>query len=184
MDLRGPLTGGFIAALVAGLGVLAVGQLSGFEARGLLEAMLPSVRFLSSALMTASATIMALMLTLLSLSHNAQSKLEARHYVRIERVAMMSSIELIGATLLLMLLSIPITENGPEIPSIYFQVLYYAVLIASALLGGFLCTIVLVLQKAIHGLIYILSPSHSSTIAFEGEGDERKAPKASSSPSA
>lgn len=166
--------GGLLAAIVAGLGVLAVGRLSGYEARGLLEAMLPSVRFLSSALMTASATIMALMLTLLSLSHNSHSELEDRHYVRIERVALMSSIELIASTLFLMLISIPITQEGPDIPTVYFQVLYYVVLIASALLGGFLCAIVLVLQRAIHGLIAILSPRQSSALVAEkGKAEAR-----------
>ncbi len=63
VDTRQAIIGGVLAALISMVGVILPGRITNFEARGLLEAMMPSVHFLSSSVMTASATIMALMLT-------------------------------------------------------------------------------------------------------------------------
>jgi hypothetical protein len=56
VDLRKALIGGTMAVLVALAGSWSVGRLYGAEGRLLLAAMLPTTRFLCSAMMTATAT--------------------------------------------------------------------------------------------------------------------------------
>lgn len=60
------LAGGAFTALFA-VGVMSlVGRVGDYQARRLLEATIPTIRFLSSSVMTASATVLALMLTMLA----------------------------------------------------------------------------------------------------------------------
>jgi hypothetical protein len=70
-----PLIGGAITATVS-LGVtLALGARGDAEALRLVESMVPTLRFLASSLITACATILALMLTVLGLSLDSDHRL-------------------------------------------------------------------------------------------------------------
>lgn len=115
-DLRIALGGGAVAALVMGAVTLAIGNLSSFEARTLLEASLPTVRFLCSAVMTASATTLALMLTMLSLSAGSDRKIKGARFERIRQIAFVDVVAFVGATLLLVALVVPFAESS-EIPA-------------------------------------------------------------------
>ncbi len=151
VDLKWALTGGAVATAVALGGMTAVGRVGSYEARQLLEATMPAIRFLCSSTMTASATVLALMLTLLSFTQGHDTEFKESHYVRIQQISWMAAATIIAATLLLLLLSIPL-EESPDIQR-YYEWIYYTILISSAGLGGMLVTVILMLYRAISGLV-------------------------------
>jgi hypothetical protein len=153
------------AALVAVLtfgGTLAGGlltqQLSGAQALQLLEAMMPTVRFFTSAVMTVAATTLALMLTLLSLSFNAGSRLKAMHYRRLRQVALVDCIIFVTASLFMMalLVSVPL-RHGLAISANWLDSFYLFVVSATGILGGLLAGTVVMLFGALHDMIDVLA---------------------------
>lgn len=154
------LVGGLLAGGVAIAGQLLVGQIyGGTEARRLLESMIPSSRYVGSGVVTASATILALMLTMLSLSRHAASSLESEFYKRVEQIGLLSTIGLIASVLLLLLLSIPL-EESQQLPSSWYTFVYYFFLTLTAGVAGTLVTIVLMLYNALKTMITVLSPDY------------------------
>ena len=165
------LIGGLLAAGVAAGGQWFVGQVySGTEARNLLEAMLPSARSVGSAVVTASGTILALMLTMLSLTNQARSSFDRVFYQRVERIGLLSTIALAMGTLLLLFLSIPIQESQ-QVPSSWYSYVYYVVIALTASLSGLLVAIVLMLYNAMTSLIQVLRPGNQSETSRGGLHD-------------
>lgn len=152
VDLRKAVFGGVLGMLVSFFGAWAVGRVHGAEGIVLLEAMLPTTRFLCSAVMTASATILALMLTLLGLSTEASKSIQPGHYKRVWQIALIDTIGFVAATLLLLLLNVPV-EESESIASPWFARFYYAILVFSSLLGGLLIAVVLMLYDAVRDMI-------------------------------
>ena len=169
-DLRIAGTGGVIAALVMGALVLAVGNLSPWEAQSLLEASLPTTRFLCSSVMAASATTLALMLTLLSLSAGVERDVKKSHYERIRQIALVDVVAFIGATLLLVTLVVPFGEAS-EIPSGWYIAIYYATSLLAAVLGGMLVAVMLLLYAAVRDLIATVGPGDGSPL-YADDDDE------------
>lgn len=81
------LYGGVIATFIAGFGAFILGDLSGYEAKVLLKSSLPVINTLSNTIVLASATILALLLTLLSVSSSSDSRLKDEHYKQVLRIA-------------------------------------------------------------------------------------------------
>ena len=162
-ELRQAIVGGVIVAAVGILGTWGLGSGSGGEMRVLLEAMLPSTRFLCSAVMTATATILSLMLTLLGFSGNFDKRFDAGFYQRVRTIALADTIVFAAATLLLLLISVPLNESD-KIPAWWFSGIYYVTLVYTAVLGGALITIVLLLYSAVKSVIAFLHPEKSSNI--------------------
>lgn len=153
------LTGGVLAFGIALAGQWLIGQVySGYEARKLLEAMSSSAHYLGSAVVTASATILALMLTMLSLSNQTDNEFDTIFYKRIKRVGVLATISLIGGILLLLFLSVPLQE-ADTVPSRWFTTIYYILMIFLAVLSGLLVAIVLMLLNAMTSLIDVVRPS-------------------------
>lgn len=168
VDLRKALLGGVLAVLIAIAGSTVVGTLYGAEGRLLLEAMLPTTRFLCSAMMTATATILALMLTILSLSSNSSNQIHAAHYKRVQQIALLDMIAFVGATLLLLVLNIPLEESD-SISSGWYNTSYYVVLIYSSVLGGMLISIVMMLYAAIRDMISVVGLQNEDHPLYETE---------------
>ena len=153
------LLGGLLAAAIALFGQWIMGQVySGYEARRFLEAMSSSARYLGNSIVTASATILALMLTLISLVDQADKTFERAFFKRVEKIGFLAAIELIGGILLLLFLSIPFSESD-EVPGVWFTTLYYFLIAFLALLSGLLVAIVLMLLSTITSTINIIRPS-------------------------
>lgn len=148
------IIGGTLGAVVLFVGTYSVGEISRMEARELLITMLPTARFLYSAVITASATILALMLTLLSLSFNTQSRLDVSHYRRIRRIALIDTVTFIAAMTFLLFLVVPLDEPQRILPS-WYEIFYYITIVGSAVLGGLLVTIVLMLYSTVTDMITI-----------------------------
>lgn len=153
-DTKKAIVGGSIAFIILFAGTYSVGEVGGFEARDLLTSMLPTARFLYSAVVTASATILALMLTLLSLSFNTQGRLDEGHYRRIRRIALIDTVTFIAAMTFLLFLVVPLDEPQQILPS-WYEIFYYVTIVGSAILGGLLVTIVLMLYSTVTDIITI-----------------------------
>lgn len=168
VDLWRALIGGMVGAVVAFLASYISGQVTGLEALAMLEAMRPTTRFLCSAVMTASATILALMLTLLSLSSGAQYKLESVHYRRVRQIAWIDSVGFISATIFLLFLNVPI-GGADKVPASWFSAIYYVALTLSSLLGGLLIAVILMLYNTLQKLIQVIDPEVDEGNLTRGE---------------
>lgn len=152
------LVGGLLAAGVTFFGQLLVGQIySGTEARQLMDAMVPSARAAGTGVVSATATIMALMLTMLSLSRHATSRLESVFFKRVERIGLLCTVALISGSLLLLILSVPL-EESQNVPQTWFTIMYYALIVLTAAVVAMLVAIVLMLYNAMESLIHVLRP--------------------------
>lgn len=152
------LGGGVLAAIIALTGQWFIGRIySGYEARNLLEAMNGSALWLGGSVVTASATIMALMLTMLSLSDQTKIDFDKVFFKRIEQIGIMTTISLASGILLILFLSVPLQESK-NVPSQWFTIIYYILIAFLALLAGLLVSIVLMLLNAIRSLIEGVRP--------------------------
>ena len=150
--IRGAIYGGGLAAaILLGTG-LAVGVASGAESRLLLEAALPTVRFLASGVMTAAATTLALLLTLLSLSGNIESSLDSAFYRRLQRIALLDVVAFVGGIVLLLALVLPLGDEN-DFSGTFYTVAYYALTVLSAVSAGLLVAVVLAIYGAVDDLI-------------------------------
>lgn len=153
------LVGGVLAAGVALGGQWFVGQIySGAEALKLVDALVPAARSVGSSVVTASGTILALMLTMLSLTSQANSNFDRVFYHRVQRIGLLSTVALAAGILLLLFLSIPVQESD-AVPSSWFGFVYYLLIVLTAGLAGLLVAIVLMLFNAMTSLIQVLSPT-------------------------
>lgn len=107
--------------------------------------------------MTATLTILALMLTLLSVSEQTERNLKAYHYDRIWWVARFAAGVFIAALVLLMSLNVPV-GNAREAFGGLYNVVYYVLLVYTALIGGCMITIIPLLSQAARDIIRIARP--------------------------
>jgi hypothetical protein len=176
-DLRVALVGGAAAALVMGAIVFVAGSVSSAEARVLLEASLPTTRFLASGVMTVSATTLALMLTLLSLSSGIDHEIKRGHYERIRQIAFVDVVAFVAATLLLVVLVVPLGDAA-EIPAAWYVGIYYAVSLLAAAIGGVLVAVMLLLYAAVRDLIGVLTGDDDNPLVADDEDSDERGAKA------
>lgn len=148
-------TGGIVAAVVMGTGTFILGRISGYEAMELLSTSLSSINMLCNTVILGSSTILALMLTLLSLSRAAESKLNHEHYHRVLTLAKADTILIITAIVTFLLLNLPITESS-GVPQSWYSAIYYISLAMAAILGGGFITVVTMLYGTIANVILIV----------------------------
>lgn len=146
---------GIAAVLLVFAGAYFVGQATAFESRQLLDAIMPTSRFLFSGVMTATSTILALMLTLLGMTTGTNQRVAATFYRRIQQIAFYNMLLLVMSVVFLVLHCVPITESD-EIPGWWYPAVYYFLLSASAVTAGGMVTVVLALYGAVRDLIHAL----------------------------
>lgn len=170
--LRSALAGGSLAASVIFLGTYLLGSVSDYEAIDNLQEIRPTLRFTASGSMTATATILALMLTLLSFTQQSDRKLLAYHYNRIWWIARFAAVVFIASLVLLMTLNVPITNATASFAGFY-DVVYYVLLVYTALIGGLMISIILLLYQAARDIILIAHPEKVVTgLYMTPDGDE------------
>jgi hypothetical protein len=158
IGVKRALVGGILAGGVTIAGQYLVGRIySGTEARQLLQAVVPSARSVGTGVLTASATILALMLTMLSLSRNATSKLESTFFKRVERIGLLCTVAMVSGILLLLILSIPVQESK-QLPTSWYSIVYYTLISITAVVSGLFVAIVLMLYNAMQSLVKVLRP--------------------------
>jgi len=171
--------GGIIATLIIFLGGYLVGNLGSFEALANIKEIRPSLRFVCSAILTATSTILALLLTLLSFSGSTEKNIHAEHFIRIRWIARFSCFAFAAAICLLLFLNLPI-ENADEKLQNYYVALYYIFLSYGAIIGGLMISIVLMLYQAASEIILLVHPNKEDDyILVSEQSGEHKEPSSS-----
>lgn len=168
--IRSALIGGLLSAVVIFFGTKLLGDISDSEALENLKEIRPTLRFTANGSMTATATILALMLTLLSFSENADRRLSGYHYDRIWWIARFTASVFIAALVLLMVLNVPINNAEESLGDIY-NIVYYTLLVYAALIGGFMITIILLLYQAARDIILLAHPNRKASRLYAEEED-------------
>lgn len=165
------LYGGIIATLITGTGAYLLGSLSGYEAKILIKSSLPGINTLCNTIVLASATILALLLTLLSVSSGTKSKLKEEHYRHVLLIAKIDTIVFVSAMIVFQILNIPITE-ADNVPNTWYSMIYYISLGISSILSGALISVVLMLYNAVTSIIKIVGLGLSDHPLIYQEDDE------------
>jgi len=165
------IIGGFISLAVMLLGGILIGRLSGYEAKVLIKNSLDGMNTLCNTIALASATILALLLTLLGLSSNSKSRLKADHYYHVLQIAKLDTAVFIAAVISFLLFNLPITESE-NVPNNWYNALYYISLGISSLLSAGLILVVLMLYNTVVNIIKIVGlgmTDHPLTITEDEE---------------
>jgi len=152
---RRAILGGVISMFVIGLGSYLLGELSGYEAKVLIKNSLGGINTLCNTIALASATILALLLTLLALSSNSKSKLKKDHYQHVLQIAKLDTVVFIAAIMSFLLFNLPITESD-NVPPNWFSTVYYISLAISSILSAALIVVVLMLYNTVVNIIKIV----------------------------
>lgn len=170
-ELGGALVGGLVAAVAFSATVFGVGRLADFEALRLIEAALPTARFLASSALAAGATVLALLLTLLGLSLTSDYEFSDRLYNRARYITVLSVVAIVLGTAVLLAVTVPLEEV--EALRAFYDVLYFLLAGSLAMLGGVMVTIGLMIAATLIGLIQVGHPEGvSHLLADEDMGVE------------
>lgn len=159
--IRKPLIIAWCSALVISASVpLITGQIYGNnEALSLLTSLQKSSLYYASAIATASATILALMLTILSLTQVYKGDPRKETFTRLHAIAAFCVFGFIGAVILLFIISLPV-EQFDGIPNAWFSSIYYTICIWNGMLAGHMISTILILRDTATQLIGDLSPDY------------------------
>lgn len=151
--------GAAIFILVVGAAArIAIGSVYGSgKAIDMIGSLADSGLYLGSAVATASATMLALMLTILGLTGQSDRDFDADVFRRIYTVSKLATASLMGALVLLLSLTIPINELDGVPPNwfaIFYNMLFAIVVVCCALLAA----TVLMLYTVIRTLVAKTTP--------------------------
>ncbi len=166
--------GGLISMFVILLGTILLGRLSGYEAKELIKNSVGGMNTLCNTIALASATILALLLTLLGLSSTSKSKLKKDHYHHILQIAKLDTIVFIAAVITFLLFNLPITESD-NVPPSWFSTLYYMSLTVSSILSASLIVVVLMLYNTVVNIVKIVGlgmTDHPLAVSEKEKEDE------------
>lgn len=166
-EMKGPLIGGTVSALALFAMVVAVGSVATFEALGLIEAVLPSARFLASTVIAAAITVLALLLTLLGLSMNSEVSFDDLLYKRARNITRLSVVCMIMGVVLLLAVGVPLEEVEEARP--YYSLLYYLLTGLMASVGGLVVAMGLMIGSTLRGLIEIQEPNAASELRHDAD---------------
>ncbi len=149
------IVGGIVSTVVMGAGTFILGQISGYKALELLKNSMSGINMLCNTVILGSTTILALMLTLLGISRESESRLTDRHYKDVLMIAKSDTILIVAAVITFLLLNLPISESK-EVSSTWFEAIYYVSLGMASLLGGGFIAVVMMLYGTITNIILIV----------------------------
>lgn len=170
---------GVIALCILSLGAYAIGDLSGYEAKDLFKKSISGINMLSNTIILASATILALLLTVLGLGTDLNDELCDAHYKHIKAVAKLDVIVLISAIVSFIIFNLPITE-GENVPKQWYTTIYYTTIGITSLLGAALMVVVMMLYKTITNLIASIGFGKDSIFATDEDEEEQRHKKTGS----
>ncbi len=168
--------GGGIATLFMALAVFLLGNLSGYEAKQLITSSLPGINMLCNTVVLASATILALLLTLLGISTGTESRLKKAHYKQVLSIAKFDTILFVGALILFQLFNIPITE-AENVETSWYKIIYWATILFSSILSGMMITVILMLYSTVTNIIHIVGLNEDHHLVNEDKIQEEDTKK-------
>ncbi len=149
------IMGGVFSLLFILAGSILLGNLSGYEAKVLIKNSLAGLNTLCNTIVLASATILALLLTLLGLSAESKSRLKKDHYNHVLQIAKFDTVVFVVSLLSFLLFNLPVTESD-NVPANWFSTIYYIALSISALISAALIVVVLMLYNTVVNIIKIV----------------------------
>lgn len=168
------ILGGVISLIIILLGSFLLGRLSGYEAKELIKNSISGANTLYNTIALASATILALLLTLLGISSGSKTKLKEEHYLHVLQIAKLDTAVFIAAVMSFLILNLPITESD-SVPDNWFNTIYYISLGLSSILSAALIVVVLMLYNTVVSIIKIVGLGmydHPLAVAEEEKLDE------------
>lgn len=164
-EIRKPLAISWSIAALAALSVPTItGQIYGpEEAKDLLASVQKSSLYYGAAVATASSTILALTLTILSLTKGYKDDPAEETFTRLHAIAAFSVYGFFGAIILLLFISFPV-NNFEKIPGRWYSYVYYIVCAWNGMLAGIMMSTILILKDTSSNIIGSLSPD------FDKEG--------------
>lgn len=165
--------GGLISSMSIGFGVFFLGNVSGYEAKQLLTASLPGINMLCNTVILASATILALLLTLLGISSGIESKLKDKHYYEVLNIAKIDTIVFVVVLILFQLLNIPVTE-ADDVPTRYYKIIYWLSLLISSLVSGAMVIVILMLYNTVRNIIFIVGIGKEHPLLEDVDKENKK----------
>ncbi len=153
------------------LGTFLLGELSGYEAKVLIKNSVAGINTLCNTIALASATILALLLTVLGISSGAKSKLKKDHYRHILQIAKVDTIIFVASLISFLLFNLPVTESE-NVPNEWFSIVYYFSLGISSMLSAALIVVVIMLYNTVVNIIKIVGLGKMDHPLTENETDE------------
>ncbi|GEQ85880.1 hypothetical protein ULMS_13880 [Patiriisocius marinistellae] len=163
--------GGIITTFLIALGVFLLGNISGYEAKKLIATSMQGFNMLCNTIVLASATILALLLTLLGISTGTETKLKKRHYQQVLSIAKFDTILFISALILFQFFNIPITE-AENVETSWFKYIYWATLFSSSIISGMMVTTVLMLYRTVANIIAIVGLKKENHQLLDTDGED------------
>lgn len=143
--------------VIAMTGFFFVGRIySDTLARGLIEAMLPAVSTLCFAVITSASTVITLLMTVLGFARRMDNDFDRAFYIRIWFIATLATVSLVMGALLLLLITIPITEA--ESLATWYTIIYWQIVVFSSAMMAMLVGMIISLYRTIVGLISLSTP--------------------------
>ncbi|WP_373075010.1 hypothetical protein [Zeaxanthinibacter enoshimensis] len=167
------ITGAVIAMAILGAGNFMLGELSGYEAKTLIRHSVSGINTLCNTIVLASATILALLLTVLSLSSGTKNRLKREHYEHIMQIAKFDTWVLIGALSTFLLFNLPITESE-NVPTNWFTIVYYASLGMTSIMSAALIVVVIMLYNTVVSMIKIVGLGQEDHPLMDVKEEEEK----------
>ncbi|MFZ0014845.1 MAG: hypothetical protein WAL25_12110 [Acidimicrobiia bacterium] len=172
-EFRGPALGGVVTGSFLFAVVIGVGRIGSFEGLRLIEAVIPTARFLGSTVVGAAVTVLALLLTLIGLSMSGEHSISFsdRLYTRCSKITRIAVACMIMGVGVLLAVSLPIGEVDRVRG--YYDVLYYVLTAAIAVLGGLLTTLGLMIGATLRGLLGAVHPEGESDLVDKEASESR-----------
>lgn len=168
------IVGGVVSTIVMGTGTFILGEVSGYKAKELLGSSLSGINMLCNTVILGSSTILALMLTLLSLSRAANSHLTKQHYRNVLKIAKFDTILIIAAIITFLMLNLPFTESA-QVPNSWYAIIYYVSLGMASVLGGGMVAVITMLYGTIANIILIVGLGVTDhPLVYNEETEEEK----------
>lgn len=152
----------FSVALAVGVRVSIGTVYSGHEARQLLSSLVDGGLYLASTTTTASATILALMLTVLGFVRRVDEDFDTAWFSQIRWVSILAATDFGLSAVTLLLMSVPVSESN-EIPQWWNVALYYTTSAMTVIITGLTVSLVVMLLTAIVGIIDRVAPAASES---------------------
>ena len=151
--------GTFLAVCLVGyVARQAIGNIySTAEATLLIESLSRAGLYLGSAIVTASATTLALMLTLIGMMRRIESEFDDTTYRGIELIARLATASLMFGLLVLLAFTLPVGEFE-ELPAAWFDNLYDWLFAACVAMVGLVAATVAVLYRTLRRVIATMTP--------------------------
>lgn len=162
LNWRWPI-GAFLTVVLLGFGARqAIGQVySSGQALDLLQSLSRSGLYLGSATATASATTLALMLTLVGMVRQSQVDFDVEIYRGIQRIATLATASLVASLVLLLVLVFPMSEFD-GISDAWYPTLYQVVFSATILVVALLAATVAMVYRTVRHVIAKVTPGEDA----------------------